>query len=112
MHGIASFARFRNDTFVLKMASGSTSRIWDGWSIRVFHEPAAFTPEEAASLAARGHALEASRRLYGNMNVVTWEYAGNLVEAAVDPRGLIEGWIYSSPALLAPGPPGALGSGT
>jgi gamma-glutamyltranspeptidase / glutathione hydrolase len=61
---------------------------------RVVHESAAFTPEEAAALAARGHALEVSRRLYGNMNVVTWEYAENLVEAAVDPRGLIEGWTY------------------
>jgi gamma-glutamyltranspeptidase / glutathione hydrolase len=38
--------------------------------------------------------LQESRRLYGNMNVVTWEYDGNRVEAATDPRGRIEGWTY------------------
>src|SRR6056297_302717 len=61
---------------------------------RVVHEPAAFSPEESAALAARGHALQASRRMYGNMNVITWDYAGNRLEAATDPRGEIEGWTY------------------
>ncbi|MFU8894939.1 MAG: gamma-glutamyltransferase [Gammaproteobacteria bacterium] len=61
---------------------------------RVVHEPGALAADEAASLAARGHALQESRRLYGNMNVVSWDYADNHVEAAVDPRGLIEGWVY------------------
>ena len=60
----------------------------------VTHEPEAFGSEEAAALAARGHVLQQSRRLYGNMNVVTWDYAGDRVEAATDPRGEIEGWTY------------------
>jgi gamma-glutamyltranspeptidase / glutathione hydrolase len=61
---------------------------------RVVHEAGAFTSEQAASLQARGHALEESSRLFGNMNVVTWDYDGNRVEAATDPRGRIAGWIY------------------
>jgi gamma-glutamyltranspeptidase / glutathione hydrolase len=61
---------------------------------RVVYEPAAFDEEEIAALESRGHKLEESRRLYGNMTVVTWDYDGDRVEAAVDPRGQIPGWIY------------------
>lgn len=61
---------------------------------RVVHEADAFTAEVAAELEARGHALQESRRLYGNMNAVTWEYDGNRIKAATDPRGRIEGWTY------------------
>jgi gamma-glutamyltranspeptidase / glutathione hydrolase len=61
---------------------------------RVVHESLAFTREEAAALEARGHVLEESRRLYGNMTVVTWDFDGDRVEAATDPRGHIAGWIY------------------
>jgi gamma-glutamyltranspeptidase / glutathione hydrolase len=60
----------------------------------VTHEPDAFGSEQAAALEARGHVLQQSSRLYGNMNVVTWDYEGNRVEAATDPRGEIEGWTY------------------
>lgn len=60
----------------------------------VFHEPGAFSAEVAAALEARGHVLQESRRLYGNMNVVTWELDGNRVQAVTDPRGRIEGWTY------------------
>jgi gamma-glutamyltranspeptidase / glutathione hydrolase len=60
----------------------------------VVHEPEAFTPAEAAALEARGHVLQPSRRLYGNMAVVTWDFADDRVEAAPDPRGKVEGWTY------------------
>jgi len=60
----------------------------------VLHEPNAFAGAAAAVLEARGHTLQESRRLYGNMNVVTWDYEGDGVEAATDPRGRIEGWTY------------------
>ena len=61
---------------------------------RVVYEPEALDPEVVAQLESRGHVLEQGRRLYGNMNVVTWDYDGDRVEAAVDPRGMIEGWTY------------------
>jgi gamma-glutamyltranspeptidase / glutathione hydrolase len=61
---------------------------------QVVHEAGAFSAEQAATLEARGHVLQESRRLYGNMNVVTWERESNRVEAATDPRGRIEGWTY------------------
>ena len=61
---------------------------------QVVHEPEAFTPAEAAALEARGHMLQPSRRLYGNMGVVTWDFADDRVEAAPDPRGKVEGWTY------------------
>jgi gamma-glutamyltranspeptidase/glutathione hydrolase len=61
---------------------------------RVVYEPEALDPEVVAQLESRGHVLEQGRRLYGNMNVVTWDYDGDRVEAVVDPRGLIEGWTY------------------
>jgi gamma-glutamyltranspeptidase / glutathione hydrolase len=60
----------------------------------VVYEPEAFTPAEAAALEARGHVLQPSRRLYGNMAVVTWDIEENRVEAAPDPRGKVEGWTY------------------
>jgi gamma-glutamyltranspeptidase / glutathione hydrolase len=61
---------------------------------RVVFEPEAFTPGQAAALEARGHALQQSRRLYGNMAVVTWDFDGNRVAAATDPRTHIAGWVY------------------
>jgi len=61
---------------------------------RVLYEPEAFTPAQRESLQARGHLLQESRRLYGNMNVVTWDFDGNRVEAATDPRGMSAGHTY------------------
>ena len=57
----------------------------------VAHEAGAFTPQEEEALAARGHKLVPSRRSYGNMNVVTWEFENGRVETATDPRGRGEG---------------------
>lgn len=61
---------------------------------RVLYEDGALTPEELAELDRRGHVLQQSRRLYGNMNVVTWDFADRRVEAATDPRAEVEIWTY------------------
>lgn len=58
------------------------------------YEPGAFTDEEVAALEAIGHSLAVSRRPFGNMNVVTWDYADNKVQSATDPRGEGEGRVY------------------
>jgi gamma-glutamyltranspeptidase/glutathione hydrolase len=60
----------------------------------VAYEDGALTPEEIGALETRGHRLERNERSFGNMNVVTWEYATGKVEAAMDPRGLVEGQVY------------------
>jgi gamma-glutamyltranspeptidase/glutathione hydrolase len=49
-------------------------------------EPGGLADEERRALEARGHALREVSRRYGNMNVVTWEYADGKVVAATDPR--------------------------
>ena len=62
----------------------------------VVYEPGAFTPAQLDALEARGHALEESSRLYGNMNVVTWDYGEGepRIEAATDPRARVEVRTY------------------
>lgn len=52
----------------------------------ISHEKGALTEAEIAALRAMGHELKETRRRYGNMNVVVWDYEGNQVEAATDPR--------------------------
>lgn len=54
---------------------------------KLFHEPDAFNEEDAAALAALGHELSVLTRLYGNMQVVTWDFETGKVRAASDPRG-------------------------
>ena len=61
---------------------------------QVDYEDGAFSAEEAKALEDRGHKLNQSRRAYGNMNVVTWDFASGKVEAVSDPRGLGEGRVY------------------
>ena len=41
-----------------------------------------------------GHQLKEGSRRWGNMQVVTWDYASGKVEAASDPRGEGEGLVY------------------
>lgn len=60
----------------------------------VAYEYGAFTAEEITALEARGHRLDLNRRSFGNMNVVTWDYATGKVEAAMDPRGAVAGEVY------------------
>jgi len=64
------------------------------WPDVVTYEPGAFTPEELKQLAAMGYELKESSRPYGNMNVVTWDFATNEVQSATDPRGEGEGRVY------------------
>jgi len=58
------------------------------------YETGALTDEEVAALEARGHNVRESRRPFGNMNVVTWDFGSGKVETATDPRAKIEGRVY------------------
>lgn len=60
----------------------------------VAYEAEALQLGEIQKLQALGHKLKESRRAYGNMNVVTWDFATGRVEAASDPRGQGEGRVY------------------
>jgi gamma-glutamyltranspeptidase/glutathione hydrolase len=59
----------------------------------VNYEAGALSDEEVNSLKQRGNQLQQVAS-YGNMEVVTWNYDGNQVEAASDPRGDGVGWVY------------------
>jgi gamma-glutamyltranspeptidase/glutathione hydrolase len=52
----------------------------------VFAEDGAFTGEERAALEQRGHSIRGWPATIGNMQVITWDYAGDQVDAASDPR--------------------------
>ncbi|HEX7416515.1 MAG TPA: gamma-glutamyltransferase, partial [Steroidobacteraceae bacterium] len=58
------------------------------------YEPDALTPAEQAALVQRGHQLREGRQRWGNMEVVTWDYASGKVDAASDPRGDGVGHVY------------------
>jgi gamma-glutamyltranspeptidase/glutathione hydrolase len=60
----------------------------------VDYEAGALTDAEIKSLQAMGHTLKVSSRPWGNMQVVTWDFASGKVEAASDPRGEGEGMVY------------------
>ncbi len=60
----------------------------------IFYEPGAFSDADKLFLEKMGHALRESSRLYGNMQVITWNYANGKVEAASDPRGDKEVLVY------------------
>ena len=58
------------------------------------YEPGAFTPELVKALTDRGHKLREGGRRWGNLQVVLWDYATGVVEAASDPRGVAAGMVY------------------
>ncbi len=60
----------------------------------VAYEEGAFSEAQVKELTERGHQLRKSRGPFGNMNVVTWDFASGAVEAATDPRGEVEGRVY------------------
>lgn len=60
----------------------------------VQYESGALSAAEIVALEKRGHKLRESNRRWGNMQVVTWDYASGRVEAASDPRGEGEGQVY------------------
>jgi gamma-glutamyltranspeptidase/glutathione hydrolase len=53
---------------------------------QITYEPEAISAAEAAALKAKGHELQPSTRLYGNMNVVTRDNGTGRAAAAADPR--------------------------
>jgi gamma-glutamyltranspeptidase/glutathione hydrolase len=60
----------------------------------VDYEKGALSADEIARLQAMGHSLKEGSRRWGNMEVITWDYATGKVEAASDPRGEGEGLVY------------------
>jgi gamma-glutamyltranspeptidase/glutathione hydrolase len=60
----------------------------------VEYEPGALTESELTRLQDMGHKLEQGSRRWGNMEVITWDFAGGQVAAASDPRGEGEGLVY------------------
>ncbi|MBC8026012.1 MAG: gamma-glutamyltransferase [Steroidobacteraceae bacterium] len=57
-------------------------------------ETDALSVDDRKALEARGHTLREGTRKWGNMQVVTWDYKSNKVEAASDPRGAGVGLVY------------------
>jgi gamma-glutamyltranspeptidase / glutathione hydrolase len=60
----------------------------------VSYEQGSLTDAEIAKLQLIGHKLRLSNRQWGNMQVITWDFASGKVEAASDPRGEGEGLVY------------------
>jgi len=60
----------------------------------VDYEKGAFTDAEIRGLQGEGHVLREGERRWGNMQVVTWDYASGKVDAASDPRGEGTGLVY------------------
>lgn len=54
----------------------------------VEYEPGAFTPVLGAALDAKGHRLQETERVYGDMHVIRWTLKNGMVEAASDKRRL------------------------
>jgi gamma-glutamyltranspeptidase/glutathione hydrolase len=61
---------------------------------QVVFETGALSSEEQSLLTQRGHRLSETKNSYGNMEVITWDYATGKVVAASDPRGEGVGWVY------------------
>jgi gamma-glutamyltranspeptidase/glutathione hydrolase len=60
----------------------------------VDYEQGALSDAEIKELQAMGHTLKVSSRQWGNMQVITWDFATGKVEAASDPRGEGVGLVY------------------
>jgi gamma-glutamyltranspeptidase/glutathione hydrolase len=60
----------------------------------VDYEQGALTDGEIKQLQAMGHTLKVSGRQWGNMQVITWDFATGQVDAASDPRGEGVGLVY------------------
>jgi gamma-glutamyltranspeptidase/glutathione hydrolase len=60
----------------------------------VDYEQGAFSDAEITELKAKGHTLKMPGWQWGNMQVITWDFASGKVEAASDPRGEGAGLVY------------------
>ena len=54
----------------------------------ILYEEKAFSPIEIKKLKSMGHELKKSKRLYGNMQIITWDKKTNRFDKANDPRGI------------------------
>ena len=52
----------------------------------VLYEESALSLSEIETLKAMGHKLKKSKRLYGNMQIITWDEKTKKIEKASDPR--------------------------
>jgi gamma-glutamyltranspeptidase/glutathione hydrolase len=60
----------------------------------VDYEQGALSDAEIQELQGMGHKLKLSGRQWGNMQVITWDFASGKVQAASDPRGEGAGLVY------------------
>jgi gamma-glutamyltranspeptidase/glutathione hydrolase len=60
----------------------------------VEYESGALAESEISQLKQKGQTLKEGRGRWGNMQVVTWDFASGKVEAASDPRGEGAGLVY------------------
>ncbi len=60
----------------------------------VDYEKDALSPDQVSKLEGEGYHLRLSGRLWGNMQVITWDYPSGRVDAASDPRGEGESLVY------------------
>lgn len=60
----------------------------------ISYEENTFSESEIKALEALGHTLQPVGRRYGNMEVITWDFASGEVQAASDSRGDGEGRVY------------------
>lgn len=61
---------------------------------QVEYEAGALAQSEVAQLKSKGQTLKEQSHPWGNMQVVTWDFASGKVEAASDPRGEGAGLVY------------------
>jgi gamma-glutamyltranspeptidase/glutathione hydrolase len=61
---------------------------------QISYEPGAFDDAQVKALGDLGHKLREVRQPWGNIQVITWDYASGRIEAAADPRGFGEGYVY------------------
>ncbi len=60
----------------------------------VEYEAGAFSDTEIKELQGKGHTLKMPGWQWGNMQVITWDFASGKVQAASDPRGEGAGLVY------------------
>ena len=58
------------------------------------YEPDAFSPAILNALKKKGHQLKPLQSRYGNMQAIYWDYKGNRVQAASDPRGVGQASVH------------------
>lgn len=92
---LLSVLRFVEGESASQIAAGG--RIHHQWQPDVLSfEPAALTASEQAALAAKGHALKATKEPYGNLQVIVREAASGRTTTGADPRWVATGQTVPS----------------